>query len=357
MSSATDRSPSPAADADSTIVRGRPTPKWEPYLGWFYLALLILATGFLLWFPSSATAYSVSLALIVLMTISLATSWNYLSGFGGYTSFGHAGFFGIGSYTGGLLLHYERVSWIPAVVIAGLGAGVLALLIGYPVLRLRGPYFAIAMLAFSELCRVLVTAWDSLTLGGRGVYLPILRFQREEDGASAWDRFGVQVHNNQNYYAMLVLAIVAVAIAYAIGTSRFGLELLAIRDDEVAAQAMGIQTTRVKLTAFGLSAIFPAAAGAIYARQVGYIDPPTVFLVIWSIRSIATAILGGQGTILGPIIGAVVLTLVSERVWETDPNLYQVIFGGLIVVVVLFMPGGLIALLQNRGILPRSRRL
>jgi branched-chain amino acid transport system permease protein len=146
-------------------------------------------------------------------------------------------------------------------------------------------------------------------------------------------------------------------VAYAIGTSRFGLRLLAIRDDEIAAQAMGIPTTRVKMTAFTLSAFFPGVAGAIYARQVGYIDPITVFLVIWSIRAIATAIVGGQGTILGPVIGAVVLTLVSEKVWEQDPNLYQVIFGVIIVLVVLFMPGGLIALLQNRGLLPRSRRL
>ena len=357
MSSPIGHATAPAEGEDTTIVRGRPTPRWERYLGWIYLVILILATAFLIWYPSAATAYAVSLALIVLMTISLATSWNFLSGFGGYTSFGHAGFFGIGSYIGALLLHYDKLSWIPAVIIAGLSAGVLALVIGYPVLRLRGPYFAIAMLAFSELCRVLITAWESVTLGGHGVYLPIVRFQREEDGASAWDRFGIQLHNNQNYYAMLVLAIIAVCIAYAIGTSRFGLELLAIRDDEVAAQSMGIQTTRVKITAFGLSAIFPAAAGAIYARQVGYIDPPTVFLVIWSIRSIATAILGGQGTILGPIIGAVVLTLVSERVWEINPNLYQVIFGGLIVLVVLFMPGGLISLLQKWGILPRSRRL
>jgi branched-chain amino acid transport system permease protein len=133
--------------------------------------------------------------------------------------------------------------------------------------------------------------------------------------------------------------------------------LLAIRDDEVAAQAMGIETTRNKLAAFALSSFFPGAAGAIYARHVGFIDPPTVFAVIWSIRAIAPAIAGGQGTILGPIAGAVVLTLVSEEVWAQDPNLYQVIFGGIIILVVIFMPGGVIALLQGWRVLPRSRRL
>jgi branched-chain amino acid transport system permease protein len=336
---------------------GHVMPRWEAYLGWGYLVALVAAVAVLVWLPSAATAYTVTLTLIVLMTVSLSSSWNYLSGFGGYTSFGHAGFFGIGSYTGALLLYYEKTGWITASILAGLCASVVALIFGWPALRLRGPYFAVAMLAFSELFRVIVTSWDSLTLGGRGVYLPIVRLQREEDGMSWWDRFQMQVHNNQNYYAMLVLAIVAVVLAYAIGTSRFGLRLLAIRDDEVAAQAMGIPTTRIKMAAFALSAFFPGAAGAIYARQVGYIDPITVFAVIWSIRSIATAILGGQGTILGPIIGAVVLTMVSEKVWESDPNLYQVIFGGLIVLVVLFLPGGIIALLQQRGILPRSRRL
>lgn len=352
----------PTATADlpetaATQGSGHVMPRWEPYLGWVYLVALIAAVAVLVWLPSNASPYSVTLTLIVLMTISLASSWNYLSGFGGYTSFGHAGFFGIGSYIGALLLYYEKTGWMLAVILAGLGASVVALIFGWPALRLRGPYFAVAMLAFSELFRVIVTSWDSLTLGGRGVYLPIVRLQRPEDGMSWWDRFQMQVHNNQNYYAMLVLAIVAVVVAYAIGTSRFGLRLLAIRDDEVAAQAMGIPTTRVKMIAFALSAFFPGAAGAIYARQVGYIDPITVFAVIWSIRAIATAILGGQGTILGPVIGAVVLTLVSEKVWESDPNLYQVIFGGLIVLVVLFLPGGIIALLQQRGILPRSRRL
>jgi branched-chain amino acid transport system permease protein len=352
----------PAATADlpetaATQGSGHVMPRWEPYLGWGYLVALIVAVAYLTWLPSSASAYTVSLTLIVLMTVSLASSWNYLSGFGGYTSFGHAGFFGIGSYAGALLLYYEKTGWIVAAILAGLVASAVALVFGWPALRLRGPYFAVAMLAFSELFRVIVTSWDSLTLGGRGVYLPIIRLQREEDGMSWWARVQMQVHNNQNYYAMLALAVVAVVVAYWIGTSRFGLRLLAIRDDEVAAQAMGIPTTRVKMIAFALSAFFPGVAGAIYARQVGYIDPITVFAVIWSIRAIATAILGGQGTILGPIVGAVALTLVSETVWESDPNLYQVIFGGLIVLVVLFLPGGIIALLQQRGILPRSRRL
>lgn len=349
--------PNTLTEPDLAEPQGPKIPAWERYLGWLYLVVLIITVAGLTWLPMQAGAYTVTLWLTVLMMITMATSWNMLSGFGGYTSFGHAAFFGIGSYVGALLLHYEKTGWVAAVVLSGVATGLIALAIGLPTLRLRGPYFAIAMLAFTELVRVIVLAWDDLTFGGNGVYLPIVRFQRPGENETRWDEFLRNLHDNQNYYAMMILAIVAVIATYIIGTSRLGLKLLSIRDDEIAAQAMGIRTTRIKILTFGFSAIFPGIAGAIYARQVGYIDPVTVFAVIWSIRSIATTILGGQGTILGPIIGAVLLTLISERVWETDPNLYQVIFGGLIVLVVLFMPGGIIALLRQWHILPRSRRL
>jgi len=224
-------------------------------------------------------------------------------------------------------------------LLAGLATAAVAVVIGYPTLRLRGPYFAIAMLGLTEIARIVVTAWEGVTLGGLGVYLPILR-----DSAP-------------NYYAMLAVAVAAVVVSYWVGSSAFGLKLRSIRDDEIAAEAMGIATTRLKLAAFTLSAFFPGVAGAVYARHVGFIDPPAVFAVIWSIRAIATSILGGQGTILGPIVGAVVLTLVSETVWARNPFLYQIIFGGLIVLVVLFLPGGLMELLQRLGWLPRSRKL
>ena len=332
-------------------------PSWERRLGWIYLVALAAILVILVWVPMTAGAYTVTLTLTTLMMVAMASSWNMLSGFGGYASFGHAAFFGTGAYVSALLLHYEKTGWVTAVLLGGLASGALAVVVGLPSLRLRGPYFAISMLALTELLRVIVLTWDEVTEGGRGVFLPIIRLQRTQDDAGHWAEFTATLHNNQNYYAMLLLALAAVVLSYIIGTSRWGLRLLAIRDDEVAAQAMGIRTTRLKVLTFGVSAIFPGLAGAIYARHVGYIDPPTVFAVIWSIRSIATTILGGQGTILGPIIGAVLLTLVSERVWETDPNLYQVIFGGLIVLVVLFMPGGIVALLQQRGLLPRSRRL
>ena len=325
--------------AAGVAARVAPLPAWERHLPRIYLVALVVAVAVLLVFPRVASAYNLTLALTVLLTISLATSWNIISGFTGYTSFGHAGFFGIGSYVGALLIFNGVTPWIPAMLIAGLATALVALLIGYPTLRLRGPYFAITMLGLSEIARIATTAWESVTRGGLGVFLPIQR------------------DSTPNYYAMLVLAVAAVVVSYGVGSSDFGLKLRSIRDDEVAAQAMGIDTTRHKLAAFTLSAFFPGVAGAIYARHVGFIDPVTVFAVIWSIRAIATSILGGQGTILGPIVGAVVLTLVSETVWAQNPFLYQVIFGGLIVLVVLFLPGGLIELGQRFGWLPRSRKL
>lgn len=348
---------SAVAEPAELEIRGYHLPRWERYLGPIYVVLLLIAIVGLVRLPMIASAYTITLTLTVLLAVTLATSWNMLSGFGGYTSFGHAGFFGVGSYVAALLLYNEKVTWIPALICAGLATGALAFVIGLPTLRLRGPYFAIAMLAFSELFRVIVLSWESLTLGGQGVYLPIVRLRRPEDNETFWGEFTRTLFNNQNYYAMLILAVIAVVASYIIATSSWGLRLLSIRDDEVAAQAMGIPTTLIKIVTFSFSAIFPGIAGAIYARHVGYIDPPTVFAVIWSIRAISTAVFGGQGTFLGPIVGAVGLTLISERVWESDPNLYQVIFGGLIVVVVLFMPGGLVRLLQDWRILPRSRRV
>jgi branched-chain amino acid transport system permease protein len=357
MSSSLPNTPDLANAHPEQEIEAYSPPAWERSLGWAYLVALVIGALLLLRLPMISSAYTITLTLTVLLVIALSSSWNWLSGFGGYTSFGTAGFFGIGSYTYALLLHYEKMGWIPAVLVAGALTGVIGFLIGIPTLRLRGPYFAIAMLAFTELARVIVLSWDELTLGGQGVFLRFPRKERLEDGMSFWEEFGVAFNNNQTYYAMLALAVLAMIWSYIVGTSRWGLKLLSIRDDEVAAESMGIRTTYVKVTTFAGSAIFPGVAGAIYARHIGYIDPPTVFAIIWSIRAITTTIFGGRGTILGPIIGAVILTLVSEEVWAQDPNLYQIIYGAIIILVMLFMPGGLISLLQGRNFLPRSRRI
>lgn len=307
--------------------------------GKVYALVLILAIGWLIWFPSVAPAYGISLGLTVLLVIVLAASWNLISGYTGYVSFGHAGFFGVGSYTGALLIVHDTLPWWTAMMVAGLVSSLIAALIGYPTLRLRGPYFAITMFALSELARIVTTNWTSLTGGGQGVYLPILQ------------------DDTPNFLAMGILAVAAVVVSYCIGTSAIGLRLLAIREDEQAASALGIRTTAYKHAAFVVSSFFPGVAGAIYARQIGYIEPSSVFATVWSIRAIAATMLGGHGTFLGPIAGAIALTLVSEAVWAENPFLYQVVFGGLIVLVLLVMPGGIMRLLEDRGWTRPSRRL
>lgn len=325
-----------AAEADQRSARAH---RWEHQLPRVYLALLLLTLTWIAVFPQFAELYFVSLALVVLLAIVLGASWNILSGYTGYISFGHAGFFGIGSYAGALLMIHNVTVWWLAAIVAGLVTALVALPIGALTLRLRGPYFAITMFGFAELARIVASSWDSLTGGGAGLYLPFL-----DDRTS-------------NFYAMGLLAVTAIVAGYLIAGSGLGLKLISIREDEVAAQTLGIGTTGYKLAAFVLSAFFPGVAGAVYARQIGYIDPISVFGVIWSVRAVATTMFGGSGTVLGPILGGITLTLLAEWAWAQNPFAYQVVFGGLVVLVLLFMPGGVMRLLEQRHWIPRTRRL
>jgi branched-chain amino acid transport system permease protein len=203
--------------------------------------------------------------------------------------------------------------------------------IGYPVLRLKGPYFAIAMLGAAEGTRVVVTVWDGLTHGGVGISLP-------------------SVENSlETYYAMLVLMLVTIAAAYMVGHSRFGIRLSAIREDEGAAEALGINVTAYKLAAFALSAAFPAVAGGIQAYKVLFIDPPSVFLVQITIAMALMSMLGGKGTVVGPIVGAVLLYSVQELTWVNLPTAHLIAYGVFIIVVARFMPRGLMGFAIDRG--------
>src|SRR5262245_27706972 len=255
--------------------------------------------------------------VLLFLSLGLAASWNLGSGYTGYASFGHAGFFGLGSYVAALLVFYWRLPWVVACAAAGLFAFAVALAVGWPTLRLRGPYFAIALLGLSEVARILVTTWDGVTRGGLGVYL------------SAPDDPGPA------YYWSLALALLAVGLTYAVASSALGMRLLAIREDEEAAEANGIATTRHKLLVFSLGAAFPGVLGGLYAYHIAYIDPGTVFSVSWSIRAIVMTMFGGAGTVLGPVLGSVLLTALSEALWAQNPFLYQVLFGLMLVVVVL----------------------
>lgn len=303
------------------------------------VGLLALLAVVALGLPFVASAGTVSLAFILLMWVALAASWNLLSGYTGYVSFGHAGFFGVGAYTAAVLITRQDWPWLLACLAAGALCIVLGLAVGWPTLRLRGPYFAVALLGLSEVARIVATVWEPVTRGGLGIPLP-----------PTADLLA-------DYYAMLALAVAAVALAYAVASSRLGLRLLAIREDEVAAEVVGVNTTRYKLLAFTVSAFFPGTAGGLYAWHVSFIDPGSVFSVSISVRTIASAMFGGAGTVVGPVIGALGLNLLAEVLWVRFPFLHPLLFGGLIMAILLFMPGGIMALLQRHGILPRSRRL
>jgi branched-chain amino acid transport system permease protein len=300
------------------------------------LAILLLVLAALAVYPVVGTGYGVRSMQQMFMWIALAGSWNLISGLTGYVSFGHVAFFGAGAYTGAILVASAGWPWPLAALAGGAGALVLALAIGYPCLRLKGPYFAISMLGLNEVLRALVSYFEGLTGGGNGLSLPTL------DAA-------VSI-----YYVMGVLALAVTAGSWLIVTSRFGLRLMTIREDEVAAEAMGIDTFHHKLAAFLLSAVGPGVAGALTARDQGYIEPISVFPLAITVTMIVMALFGGKGTVFGPVLGAVVLFVAQEIVWARYPYVHPLLFGAIIVAVVLLMPRGVLGLLQQRWRLPRT---
>jgi len=298
-------------------------------------ALAVVLTA-LACYPLVGTGYGVRATLQVFMWITLAGSWNLISGLTGYVSFGHVAFFGAGAYTGAILVASAGWPWPAAAAAGGAAACVLALLIGYPCLRLKGPYFAISMLGLNEVLRALVSYFEGLTGGGNGLSLPTLDATRSI------------------YYVMGALAVVVTLLTYAIITSRFGLRLMTIREDEVAAEAMGIDTFRHKLAAFLLSAVGPGVAGALTARDQGYIEPLSVFPLAITVTMIVMVLFGGKGTVWGPVLGAVALFVIQEIVWARYPYVHPLLYGAIIVAVVLLMPRGILGLLQLKYRLPRT---
>ena len=287
--------------------------------------------------PLGATAYLLGFTLQLFMYVALAGSWNIISGFTGYTSFGHVAFFGIGAYTAAILITRQAVGWGWASLAGGAAAAALGLPVGAICLRLKGPYFAIAMLGFAESLRVLATLWTSLTRGGTGISLPPI--------ASLVP----------TYYAMLACGGAVLALNYRIATSSFGLRLLSIREDETGAEAIGINTTAHKVGAFVLSTVFPGIVGGIYAQYISYVDPVSIFLPLVTVQMIIMVILGGAGTVLGPALGATAILGVQEVLWARFPEVHQGLLGVLVIIVILFIPGGVLEVLKDRRLLPRVR--
>ncbi len=295
--------------------------------------LLAAFAAALLALPFWVSSYWTRIATGALMWAGLACSWNVVGGYAGYVNFGHAAFFGVGAYSTAILMGYEH-EW-PFVLTLPVGlavAAALAAAIGAPTLRLRGAYFAIATWAFAEVLFELATILE-ITGGTGGLSLPPLLDERFF------------------YYAMLAAAAATYALAYVLlERARFGYRLKALRDHEVAAETMGIDTTRVKVQAFALSAAIAAAFGSIYAYWVTFIDPPSVMGGDLTDQMVVMVLLGGLGHLWGPAIGAVVLYLVNRFFWATwgDTAAYIALLGLAIAAVVLFLPDGLVSLWSGR---------
>lgn len=301
------------------------------------VVLLVLVLAVVAGIPLVADNYVLSVLIPLGMFTALAYAWNIISGYTGYLSFGQVTFFGVGAYTGAVLIIKLHVGWPLAALAAGVIAAVLSLPLGWIMLRLRGPYFAIGMLGLSRIAERLAYAWEPVTSGGRGLYLPPVLDLRTV------------------YWGVMLVLAILVAMTALLDNSRFGLRLLAIREDEGGADNLGINTTLVKLQAFVLSAFFPGVLGAIYAWHVSYIDPATAFATQVDLTAIVAVLVGGAGTVWGPMIGGVTLSLLAEFLWARFPFLHTALFGALVVITVLFLPRGLADAFRRRGWLAPGR--
>lgn len=287
--------------------------------------------------PFVVGSYPVSFTIQVFLFVILGYSWNIISGYTGYTSFGHTSFFGIGAYASTLAVLHFKVWWPLATVAGGLLAVAVAVPLGMVMLRLRGSFFAIGMFGLARVFEAVAFGWADVTRGGTGLYLP-----------PAYDLRPV-------YYLLATLALGMIAFTWRLDNSRFGLQLLAIREDEDGAEALGIKTTRLKVRAFVLSAAAPGVAGGLYVTYLSFVDPPTAFSPATELTTIAMVLFGGMGTVLGPLVGGVVLSVLYELLWARFPEIYLGMVGIVIAAVVLLMPRGVMALLTRRGWFPAGR--
>jgi branched-chain amino acid transport system permease protein len=307
-------------------------PRWLRY-GLFAAWVLALAST-----PLWAENYTVRLAITLAMYTALALSWNFIGGFTGYPSFSTAAFFGLGCYAGALSQR-AGVPLVLAWVIATVFVGAFATALGGIILRLRGHYFAIGSIGVVEVVRLVVLSWPSLTGGGDGLNLPLMT-----GGPDAVARTFLVV--------MLAIMVIVFAVTVLVDRGRLGFGLRCIQQNEDAADMVGIDTTCYKVMAYTLSALFCGTVGAAYASWTGYIDTNDSFSIIMTIKVPVMCLLGGPGTVLGPVVGTAAFTLLEEVFWANFLDYNRAILGAVIVVLIFFLPGGLLAV-SYRDLLAR----
>ncbi|MEK6289295.1 MAG: branched-chain amino acid ABC transporter permease [Acidobacteriota bacterium] len=286
------------------------------------LALFLISAPFIF-----QARYSQHVLILILLYITLGSAWNILGGFAGQLSLGHAAFFGIGAYTAAIIASKTELSPWWALIAGPLVVLPIALIVGWICFRLRGPYFTLATIAVGEVVRLVALNWSALTGGAVGVVIRPSIFS----GTS----------KIPYYYIVLMIASGTVALCQLISRRKLGYYFMAIREDEETAESIGIDTTRYKLFALAISATLTAIAGAFYANYFMFVDPTIVLPLALSVEIVLMAIIGGLGTVAGPVLGAVLLKLSSEIFRNEFAQANLLIYGALLVIVILFMPDGL----------------
>lgn len=311
-----------------------------PHGGRLAIAAAVLVLLLFIAAPASLSGYWLRVLSTVFMVAVVAQGINLMAGYTGYPAFGNVVFFGIGGYATAMLMVKLQWSFAAAAPVAVLACVAGALLVGPPLLRLRGHYFAIATLGLNEAARELVANGGPWTGGGMGLSLPL-------------PAGGPAANAMRFYYLFLALLLLATLLTWAFGRSRLGLGCRAIRDNEEKALFSGLQTTRYKTAAWTLSATMTGAAGAIQAWWLTYIDPPTMFDMALAVKAFAVLLLGGPGTVLGPVVGAFFVELLSNLTWSRLLNWHLGATGLIIMAVILLFPDGFAAALRPQGWLGR----
>ncbi len=305
-----------------------------------FIPLLILFV--LPWTSTNIHFHHVLIMFMLFATLSQA--WNFIGGFAGQVSFGHATFFGIGAYASLVLLKkFDLSPWVGMLVGGGVSV-VVAVVIGYPVFKLKGHYFAISTFAVAEIFERLFNNWDFVE-GAIGLPAPVL-----PEGLINFMWYKTKM---PYFYIAFILFVVVLLLAYKIDRSRMGFYFRAIKQSHEAAEGLGIDTTRYKMVAMMVSAFLTAICGAFYAQYILYIDPPSVLSLDISIKIVLIAVLGGAGTIIGPILGAAILIPLSEYsrilLGGTGKGVDLIVFGALILIISVFQPQGMAGFFKKAG--------
>jgi branched-chain amino acid transport system permease protein len=299
-----------------------------------YLPALVVLSFFALVFPFIFSMYQTNIMITGLIYVMLGLGLNIVVGLAGLLDLGYVAFYAVGAYSYALLnYHFGLSFWAALPIGAGLGA-FFGILLGFPVLRLRGDYLAIVTLGFGEIIRLILENWNEFSFGPSGIAnIPRPSF------------FGIQL-SLQNatiyiYYLMIVLVIFTIFVVERLQNSRIGRAWIALREDEVACEAMGIDKRKTKLTAFALGATWAGMAGVIFAAKTTFINPAS--FTIWeSIIILCIVVLGGMGSIVGVIIGAFILILLPEYL-RVFSEYRMLVFGALLVLMMVFRPGGIVS--------------